>query len=134
MGCLASLSRFISCLGEKGLPRYRLLKKYEHFSWTLEAQEDLNKLKALLSKAPILVPPSKREPLLLYVTATNQVVSAAIVVERQEEGMHSWSNDRSISSVKSCSKPRPDIDTSKKCSMSWSRLGGSCDTTLSLTL
>jgi hypothetical protein len=32
MGCLASLSRFISRLGEKGLPLYRLLKKSEHFS------------------------------------------------------------------------------------------------------
>jgi hypothetical protein len=86
MGCLASLSRFISRLGEKGLPLYCLLKKSEHFSWTPEAQEALDKLKALLSKAPILVPPSEKEPLLLYVAATNQVVSAAIVVERQEEG------------------------------------------------
>jgi hypothetical protein len=57
MGCLASLSHFISCLDEKGLPLYRLLKKTEHFSWTPEAQEALDKLKALLSKAPILVPP-----------------------------------------------------------------------------
>jgi hypothetical protein len=57
MGCLASLSRFISRLGEKGLPLYHLLKKSEHLSWTLEAQEALNKLKALLSKAPIHVPP-----------------------------------------------------------------------------
>jgi hypothetical protein len=32
MGCLASLSHFISHLGEKGLPLYCLLKKYEHFS------------------------------------------------------------------------------------------------------
>jgi hypothetical protein len=32
MGCLASLSRFISRLGEKGLLLYRLLKKSEHFS------------------------------------------------------------------------------------------------------
>jgi hypothetical protein len=32
MGCLASLSHFISRLGEKGLPLYRLLKKCEHFS------------------------------------------------------------------------------------------------------
>jgi hypothetical protein len=32
MGCLAALSRFISCLGEKALPLYRLLKKSEHFS------------------------------------------------------------------------------------------------------
>jgi hypothetical protein len=32
LGCLAALSRFISRLGEKGLPLYRLLKKHEHFS------------------------------------------------------------------------------------------------------
>jgi hypothetical protein len=31
-GCLAALSRFISRLGEKALPLYRLLKKSEHFS------------------------------------------------------------------------------------------------------
>ena len=31
-GCLAALSRFISCLGEKGLPLYRLLRKSERFS------------------------------------------------------------------------------------------------------
>jgi hypothetical protein len=35
--CLAALSHFISCLGEKALPLYRLLKKLEHFLWTLEA-------------------------------------------------------------------------------------------------
>jgi hypothetical protein len=33
-GCLAALSRFISCLGKKALSLYRLLKKLEHFSWT----------------------------------------------------------------------------------------------------
>jgi hypothetical protein len=32
MGCLASLSRFISHLGERGLPLYRLLRKSKHFS------------------------------------------------------------------------------------------------------
>jgi hypothetical protein len=32
LGCLAALSRFISRLGEKGLPLYRLLKKHEWFS------------------------------------------------------------------------------------------------------
>ena len=42
MGCLAALSRFISRLGERGLPLYRLLRKTEHFSWTPEAQEALD--------------------------------------------------------------------------------------------
>jgi hypothetical protein len=37
LGCLAALSCFISRLGEKGLPLYRLLKKHERFSWAAEA-------------------------------------------------------------------------------------------------
>ena len=43
-------------------------------------------VKLLLMKAPILVPPTDGEPLLLYIAATTQVVSAALVVEREEEG------------------------------------------------
>jgi hypothetical protein len=85
-GCLAALSRFISRLGEKALPLYRLLRKSKHFLWTLEAEEALDKLKAMLSNSPILVPPTTGEPLLLYVAATTQVVSAVLVVERAEEG------------------------------------------------
>ena len=86
MGCLAALSRFISRLGEKGLPLYRLLRKSERFFWTTEAEEALARLKALLTNPPVLVPPTEGEHLLLYVTATTQVVSAAVVVERQEKG------------------------------------------------
>ena len=85
-GCLAALSRFISRLGERGLPFYPLLKKTDRFAWTPEAQEALDKLKVLLMKAPILVPPAKEEPLLLYVAAMTQVVSVALVVEQGEEG------------------------------------------------
>jgi hypothetical protein len=62
LGCLAALSRFISRLGEKGLPLYRLLKKHERFSSTVEAQEVLDKLKASLAHAPILTPPQNSEP------------------------------------------------------------------------
>jgi hypothetical protein len=86
LGCLAALSRFISRLGEKGLHLYWLLKKHECFSWTVEAQEALDKLKASLTHTPILTPPQDSEPLYLYVAATTQVVSAVIVVECAEEG------------------------------------------------
>jgi hypothetical protein len=86
LGCLAALSRFISRLGEKGLPLYRLLKKHERFSWTAEAQEALDKLKATLAHSPVLTPPQDSEPLYLYVAATTQVVSVVVVVERTEEG------------------------------------------------
>jgi ribonuclease HI len=86
MGCLAALSRFISRLGEKGLPLYRLLRKAERFTWTPEAEEAFGNLKALLTNALILVPPAAGEALLIYIAATTQVVSAIIVVERREEG------------------------------------------------
>jgi hypothetical protein len=62
MGCLAALSRFISRLGERGLPLYRLLRKAERFTWTPEAEEALKNLKALLTNAPILVPPLREKP------------------------------------------------------------------------
>jgi ribonuclease HI len=68
------------------LPLYRLLKKHERFSWTVEAQEALDKLKASLTHAPILTPAQDSEPLYLYMAATTQVVNAVIVVERTEEG------------------------------------------------
>jgi ribonuclease HI len=86
MGCLVALSRFISRLGEKGLPLCRLLRKTERFTWTPEAEEALENLKALLTNAPILVPPAAGEAILIYVAATTQVVSATIVVEKREEG------------------------------------------------
>ena len=43
-------------------------------------------VKQFLTKALILVPPTDGEPLLLYNAATTQVVSTALVVEREEEG------------------------------------------------
>jgi len=92
---LAALSRFISRLGEKALPLYRLLKKAAHFAYTIEAEEALDKLKRMLTTALILVHPRPIEPLLLYVVLTTQVVSAAVVVERPEEG-HALPVERAI--------------------------------------
>jgi hypothetical protein len=87
MGCLASLSRSISCLGEHGRPLYKLLKKSNSFRWTDETQKALDDLKALISKPPVLASPEPSETLLLYIVATTQVVSVALVVEG-EEPMH----------------------------------------------
>jgi hypothetical protein len=74
------------CLSERGLPLYQLLKKAVQFTWTPKAQEALDKVKELLTMAPILVPLAEKEPLLLYIVATTQVVSVVLVVEREEEG------------------------------------------------
>ena len=65
---------------------FKLLKKSDTFVWSEEPQAALDRLKALLSSPPVLVAPDPCEPLLLYLTATNHVVSAALVVEREEQG------------------------------------------------
>ena len=51
--------------------------------WTPEAEAALQDLKKYLSSTPILVAPKPRESLLLYLAATNQVVSAALVAQRE---------------------------------------------------
>jgi hypothetical protein len=84
--CIAALNRFISKLGEWGLPFFKLLKHQEKFVWTPEADQALAHLKDFLSKPPVLTAPRKKEQLLLYLAATTHVVSTAIVVERQEDG------------------------------------------------
>src|SRR3954465_5432625 len=73
-------------MGEKALPFYQLLRKADKFEWTPEANDAFESLKRLLSTSPILVTPKEREPLLLYIAATHQVVSTVLVVERPEDG------------------------------------------------
>jgi hypothetical protein len=52
-GCMAALNRFISKLGEWGLPFFKLLKHQEKFAWTPEADQALAQLKDFLSKPPV---------------------------------------------------------------------------------
>ena len=85
-GCLASLSRFVCRLGEKALPLYQLMKKSDKFVWTPQADEAFIQLKKMLATTPVLASPLSKEPMLLYIAATNQVVSEVIIVERNEEG------------------------------------------------
>jgi hypothetical protein len=85
-GRLAALSRFISKIGEKALPFYRLLRKTDKFTWTEEAHAAIDDLKRPLSTSLVLVTPREKEPMLLYIAATNQVVSSALVVEHAEDG------------------------------------------------
>src|SRR3954464_7060496 len=83
-GCLASLSRFLSRLGEKAIPLYQLMKKTDKFSWTPQADEAFKQLKHMISTAPVLAAPKEKEPMMLYIAATNRVVSV-MVVERPEK-------------------------------------------------
>ena len=85
-GCVAALSHFISRLGEKALPLYRLLRCTEHFEWMDAATTGLDEIKTLLATNPVFTAPNTGEPMLLYIAATHQVVSAVLVVEREADG------------------------------------------------
>jgi hypothetical protein len=107
-GCMAALNRFISKLGERGLPCFKLLKHQEKFAWTPEVDQALAQLKDFLSKPPILTAPRKNEQLQLYLVATTHVVSTAIIIERQEDD-HTYPVQRPVyfvSEVLSKSKER----------------------------
>jgi hypothetical protein len=56
--------------GERGLPLYKLLRKFDSFRWTDETQKALDKLKALISKPSVLASPEPVETLLLYIVVT----------------------------------------------------------------
>lgn len=107
-GCMAALNRFISRLGEQGLPFFKILKRQDKFKWMEEAERAFTQLKDFLSKPPVLTAPSLNEDLLLYISATTHVVSTAIVVERSEPG-HTYKVQRPVyfvSKVLSDSKTR----------------------------
>jgi hypothetical protein len=84
-GMMAALGRFISKLGEKGLPFFKLLKKADKFVWDDEAQKAFEALKESLTTPPVMTPPIPKETLLLYISATTNMVSTVLVTE-QEEG------------------------------------------------
>ena len=94
-GCMAALNRFLSRLGERGLPFFKLLKKQDKVKWSQEAADALEDLKQHLQSPPTITAPVLREELFLYIAATTHVVSTAIVVERKEEG-HAYGIQRLV--------------------------------------
>ena len=79
--CMAALSHFISRLGKKGLLFFKLLKVQEKFVLLEDADKAFIELKQFLTTPPIMTAPQKDETLLIYIAATNRVVSTTIVVE-----------------------------------------------------
>jgi hypothetical protein len=107
-GMMAALGRFIGKLGEKGLPFFKLLKKSDRFKWTNEADQALEELKTFLMTPPVMVPLAPKETLLLYISASTQVVSVVLVAEQPKEG-HQYPIQRHVyyvSEVLSDSKVR----------------------------
>jgi hypothetical protein len=56
-GCVTSLGHFISKLGERALPFFKLMKRKGPFEWTSEADAAFKDLKKYLTIPPVMVAP-----------------------------------------------------------------------------
>ena len=82
--CVTSLGHFISKLGERALPFFKLMKRKEPFQWTPEADAAFQDLKRYLTSPPVMVAPRPLAPLVLYLASTPHSASAAMVALRKE--------------------------------------------------
>jgi len=81
IGRLTAISRFLPKLAEQTQPIIQLLKKSTRFTWTDDCEQIFQKLKTTLTSPPILHKPDTHQPLLVYITATDCTVNAALVQE-----------------------------------------------------
>ena len=79
-GTIATLSRFVSKASNKCQPFFQVLKKV--FAWDRHCEEAFSALKTYLSSPPILVSPSERELLTLYLAVSDFSTSAFLIREK----------------------------------------------------
>jgi len=81
IGRLTAISRFLPKLAEQTQPIVQLLKKSTRFTWNDDCEQIFQKLKTTLTSPPILHKPNTRQPLLIYITATDYTVNVALFQE-----------------------------------------------------
>jgi len=79
IGCLTTISRFLSKLAEQTQPIIQLLNKSAKFSSNEKCEQVFQNLKNSLTSPPILHKPNIHQPFLVYITATDHTVSVALV-------------------------------------------------------
>jgi len=79
IGRFTAISRFLPKLAEQTQPIIQLLKKSAKFTWNDDCEQIFQKLKTTLTSPSILHKSDTHQPLLVYITATDHTVSAALV-------------------------------------------------------
>jgi hypothetical protein len=87
VGRLDSLNRFISRSIERTVSFFEVVKSAEVFQWGPPQQQAFVELKDYLIKLTTLSSLSRGAPLLLYVSTSQKIVSAAFVQEIVSEGV-----------------------------------------------
>ena len=73
-------------------PIFKLLKKHDSRKWTEECQTTLDKVKNYLSTPPILVPPIREKPLILYLIVHEKSMGCVL-------GQHDETKKKSMTST-----------------------------------
>jgi dsDNA-binding SOS-regulon protein len=107
-GMMAALCRFYQQAWRVRPALLQAPKTSDKFKCTKEADQALEELKTFLTMTSVMVHPAPKETLLLYISASTQVVSTVLVAERPEDG-HQYPVQRPVyyvSEVLSDSKVR----------------------------
>jgi hypothetical protein len=83
---VATLNRFIPKAVERNLPFFQVLRSSKNFQWSESQKQAFQELRDYLSNMTKLCPPEPKSPLLLHLSASNSIVSAVLVQEKEEEG------------------------------------------------
>ena len=108
-GSVTVLGCFISKLGERALPFFKLMKKKGSFEWTPKADAAFQDMKRYLTSPPMTVAPRPLEPLMLYLAATPHSASVELVAVRKEHQSKGLPRD----SVHSAKAAQPQGNTSE---------------------
>lgn len=104
-GCIAALSRFLSKATEKQLPFFKILKKASEFSWESEHKSAFEALKNYLVKLPTLSVPKAGEVLSLYLTTSDETISAVLVCEEGRRQLLVYFINRALKGPKTRYQP-----------------------------
>jgi len=77
-GRLVTLSRFLSCVGDKAFAFFASIKKKEKFEWTSACEEAFTKVKEFLSSPPVRHRPSSGAALSLYLSVSDNTMSSVL--------------------------------------------------------
>lgn len=84
IGWLMTLSRFVPRFIEKTKSIVQLLRKAAKFKWTDECEEIYLQLKAFLASPQVIQKPNSIEPIIIYLTVSEDAVSATLVLHGVE--------------------------------------------------
>ena len=84
VGRLTAISRFLPKLAYKTKPMIKLLKKSTKFVWDETCEQNFDNLKQLLTTPLVLTKPDLNLPLIMYISALTNIVSSALVQEKDE--------------------------------------------------